>query len=208
MSETFHGQFLAGQVWSIAVGELSNNVYLVIDSYQHGHLIDAAASPDILRSWVSTHCKQLDSITTTHRHQDHLGALADLVTTFSAATCWAGKPDVDAISAATGIRPTPIWSGASLHFADQSVPVIGLRGHTPGGIALDVGGALIVGDSLFPGGLGKTATPTDFTQLYNDVTSMIFAAYPNDTSILPGHGSPTTIGAERPQLSQWRERGW
>ncbi|MGL4832288.1 MAG: MBL fold metallo-hydrolase [Propionibacteriaceae bacterium] len=207
MSETFHGQFLAGQVWSIAVGTLANNAYLVVDSHHHGHLIDAAAEPDLLRSWITRHCQYLESIITTHRHHDHHGALSDLAAAFPHSTCWAGKPDVDAISA-TGVRPTPIWSGASLAFAGQQVPVLGLRGHTPGGIALDLGGALIVGDSLFPGGLGKTATPEDFTQLYDDVTTTIFAVYPAETVILPGHGVPTTLGAEQPHLLQWRERGW
>lgn len=40
------------------------------------------------------------------------------------------------------------------------------------------------------------------------MTTKIFEAFDDDTAILPGHGKPTTVGAERPQLAEWRRRGW
>ena len=87
-----------------------------------------------------------------------------------------------------------------------------LRGHTPGGVALgaEINGQqhLFVGDSLFPGGVGKTSSPEDFTQLLDDVISRIFEVYPDDAIVHPGHGASTTLGAERPHLDQWRARGW
>ena len=61
---------------------------------------------------------------------------------------------------------------------------------------------------LFPGGVGKTWQPGDFTQLINDVTSKVFEVYPDSTVIYPGHGDDTVLGAERPHLEEWRERGW
>ena len=48
----------------------------------------------------------------------------------------------------------------------------------------------------------------DFQQLYQDVTERIFDEFPDDTVIHPGHGEPTTLGAERPHLREWEERGW
>jgi glyoxylase-like metal-dependent hydrolase (beta-lactamase superfamily II) len=62
--------------------------------------------------------------------------------------------------------------------------------------------------SLFPGGVGKTWQPGDFTQLLSDVTSRLFDLYPDSTVIYPGHGDDTTLGAERPHLVEWKERGW
>ena len=62
--------------------------------------------------------------------------------------------------------------------------------------------------SLFPGGVGKTWAPEDFTQLIDDVESKVFDRFDDDTHVYPGHGSDTTLGAERPHLSEWRERGW
>ena len=62
--------------------------------------------------------------------------------------------------------------------------------------------------SLFPGGVGKTWKRGDFTQLLADVTSRVFDVYPDSTVVYPGHGDDTTLGAERPHLGEWRERGW
>ena len=64
------------------------------------------------------------------------------------------------------------------------------------------------GDSLFPGGPGRTTTPQDFTSLMSDLEERIFGKFADDTWIYPGHGPDTTVGAERPHLKEWRERGW
>jgi glyoxylase-like metal-dependent hydrolase (beta-lactamase superfamily II) len=98
-----------------------------------------------------------------------------------------------------------------------SVSVIHLRGHTPGSIALcyDADGALadsphlFTGDSLFPGGPGNTeGDPRRFGQLMDDLEERVFGTLPDGTWVYPGHGKDTTLGAERPHLAEWRERGW
>ncbi len=60
----------------------------------------------------------------------------------------------------------------------------------------------------FPGGVGKTWSPEDFTSLVDDVEERLFGALPDDTWVYPGHGRDTTVGAERPHLAEWRARGW
>ncbi len=62
--------------------------------------------------------------------------------------------------------------------------------------------------SVFPGGVGKTHSPADFTSLYDGVVTKIFDRFDDDTVILPGHGANTTLGVERPHLAEWRARGW
>ena len=62
--------------------------------------------------------------------------------------------------------------------------------------------------SLFPGGVGKTWKEGDFEKLLGDVTSRVFNVYSDSTVVYPGHGDDTTLGAERPNLTEWRERGW
>jgi glyoxylase-like metal-dependent hydrolase (beta-lactamase superfamily II) len=92
--------------------------------------------------------------------------------------------------------------------------VIHLVGHTPGSIALlydDPTGPphLWTGDSLFPGGIGNThGNRQHFEQLIADVTTKVFDRLPDETWVYPGHGNDTMLGAERPYLAQWRERGW
>lgn len=47
-----------------------------------------------------------------------------------------------------------------------------------------------------------------FESLYRDVTTKLFDVLPDESWVYPGHGKDTTLGAERPHLPQWRERGW
>ena len=105
------------------------------------------------------------------------------------------------------------------HYGDQievgaaRLEAIHLVGHTPGSIALlydDPDGPphLFTGDCLFPGGVGKTFGPENFTSLLDDVTRELFARFDDDTVVWPGHGAPTTLGVERPHLDEWKTRGW
>ena len=63
-------------------------------------------------------------------------------------------------------------------------------------------------DTLFPDGVGKTTSPENFTSLFSDVKSRIFDQLPDDTWFYPGHGDDSTLGKERPNLDEWRARGW
>ena len=89
-----------------------------------------------------------------------------------------------------------------------------LVGHTPGSIALfyddpEGHGHLFTGDCLFPGGVGNTREdPERFRSLYTGVVTKLFDRMPDETWVYPGHGSDTTLGAERPHLEEWLERGW
>lgn len=67
---------------------------------------------------------------------------------------------------------------------------------------------LFSGDSLFPGGVGKTWQPGDFEILLDAVTDKVFGRFGDDTVVYPGHGKDTSLGAERPHLGEWRARGW
>lgn len=64
------------------------------------------------------------------------------------------------------------------------------------------------GDSLFPGGPGKAIGVDNFRSLMTDLENKVFARFPDDTIVLPGHGLPITLGAERPHLPEWWARGW
>jgi glyoxylase-like metal-dependent hydrolase (beta-lactamase superfamily II) len=192
-----------------SVGSMDNNAYLLT----HGNdalLIDAAAEPDVL-------LRQLDGlhlvgVATTHRHADHLQALAAVVAA-TGATAYAGTPDAAAVTEATGVTCREVWDGDMIELGPVGLTVIGLVGHTPGSITLAHTPAgeparLFTGDSLFPGGVGRTWRPQDFDTLIEDVAAKLFGGYRDDTIVHPGHGADTTLGAERPQLEEWRTRRW
>jgi glyoxylase-like metal-dependent hydrolase (beta-lactamase superfamily II) len=106
----------------------------------------------------------------------------------------------------------PVEHGDTVRAGDVELKVIHLRGHTPGSIALRYDAAaephLFTGDSLFPGGPGKTTSAADFTSLMNDLEQRVFDQLPDPTWVYPGHGNDTTLGAERPHIPEWRARGW
>ncbi|SHG15141.1 protein of unknown function [Streptoalloteichus hindustanus] len=59
-----------------------------------------------------------------------------------------------------------------------------------------------------PGGAGKTTSPEAFSSLIDDVEHRLFDVLPDDTWFYPGHGDDSTLGAQRPHLPEWRQRGW
>ena len=192
------------------VGSLGNNSYLLTTADGHSLLIDAAADSDALIGLLAG--RTVETIVTTHRHHDHVGALAAMVEA-TGATALAGRPDVDSIAEQSGIVCQPLWTGDVIELGAHRIEVIGLVGHTPGSITLVVRPAdgpvqLFTGDSPFPGGVGKTFGPENFTSLLDDVTRELFARFDDDTVVWPGHGAPTTLGVERPHLDEWRQRGW
>lgn len=193
-----------------SVGPTDNNIYLLTDA-GGTLLIDAANQPDRIAEVLGG--REVATIVTTHRHPDHIKALAAMADR-TGARLICGTPDADAIADATGVRNETVWTGDTVRLpAGEELAVIGLVGHTPGAITLAYAPAdgpvhLFTGDSLFPGGIGKTANETNFTSLLNDVESRLFDVYPDDTPFHPGHGDCSTLGAERPSLPEWRERGW
>lgn len=206
-------RFDAGNVscTKVSVGPMDNNAYL-LDAGGPVVLIDAADDAPRLLELIGDH--GLVAVITTHRHHDHVGALAEVVRT-TGAQAWAGAPDVEAIEQQTGVRSIPVWTGDLIEAGGIRLEVIGLVGHTPGSIALvlrsgraDEPVHIFTGDSLFPGGVGATGSAQQFNSLLADVSTKIFDRFDDETIIHPGHGDSTTIGVERPQLAHWRARGW
>jgi glyoxylase-like metal-dependent hydrolase (beta-lactamase superfamily II) len=194
----------------LAVGPMSNNAYLLrCTQTGEGLLIDAANEADRLRDLVVFEGPPVSAILTTHQHFDHWQALAEIAT-FAGAAVYAGEEDADELPVAVDER---LHHGDVITVGDVSLEIIALRGHTPGSVAAlyrDPAGIahLFTGDSLFPGGVGRTTSPEDFTQLVDDVEARVFAELPDDTWFYPGHGNDSTLGVERPHIDEWRARGW
>lgn len=191
----------------VSVGKMDNNSYLIA-SGEAGLLIDAPTDAESLLDMANRAGVKITDVLTTHRHHDHVGALKEILKE-TGATHWASFLDSPALPAPVDHE---LNDGDTLEFAGHEFPVIVLRGHTPGGacIAVDIDGTtnLFVGDSIFPGGLGKTASEGDFVRLFKDAKARVFDVYPDDAILQPGHGDSTTLGEERPQLPEWWERRW
>ena len=204
MTTTYDPDVSPGGPWStrelagltirkMSVSEMHNNVYLLTCRTSGEQLlIDAANDAARIRELVTAGGAGQDHLVS--NHQTH-----------------AGEDDASSLPQLPDHR---LRHGDRITFGDVALDVVHLRGHTPGSVALaydDPEGHvhLFSGDSLFPGGVGNTKMPgQSFAALFADVTQRVFDVYDDDTWVYPGHGSDTTLGAERPHLDEWRERGW
>ena len=201
----------AATIVKASVGPMDNNAYLISCSATGKTLlIDAANDADNLIELIREHAPDIALIVTSHQHYDHWQALA-------AVTEATGAPTAAHALDAEPLPVTPdriLADGDTVTIGELTFDVIHLQGHTEGSVALALKGAdgeithLFTGDCLFPGGVGKTWKDGDFDRLLGDVSSKVFDVYPDSTVVYPGHGDDTTLGAERPHLAEWRQRGW
>src|SRR3954451_22388374 len=159
----------------IAVSEMANNAYLLRDPETgEALLVDAAAEPETLLRFLDG--ADVRTVVTTHGHWDHHRALPEVVEATGATTV--------AHPADAGALPVPVQRtvqhGDTVSVGGQTLDVVHLRGHTPGSIALvwrggeGAGTHVFTGDSLFPGGPGRTTNPKDFTSLMGDLQERVF----------------------------------
>ncbi|GGJ80733.1 Zn-dependent hydrolase [Pilimelia anulata] len=194
-------------ITKVSVSDFDNNAYL-LRCRRTGEqlLVDAAAEPERLLDLAGP--AGLRTVVTTHRHWDHVRALAEVVAATGARSL-AHAADAPAIPG----PPEPVAEGDAIAVGECALEVIHLAGHTPGALALlyrDPAGVphLFTGDSLFPGGPGRTTSEEEFASLMTDLETKIFGRLPDETWFYPGHGKDSTLGVERPSIPDWRARGW
>ncbi len=191
----------------LSVEEFDNNVY-VVSCARTGEalLVDVAARPERLAEAVAD-VEPLAAVQT-HGHWDHIRAW-DGVRDDLGLPVWGHPGDAE-------LFPRPVdrelHGGEVLEVGDLEVEVIHLPGHTEGSLLYLVTGDerphLLTGDTLFPGGHGRTTSDEDHHRIMDGLEAKIFDRLPDETWVYPGHGDDTTLGAERPHLDEWRERGW
>ena len=194
----------ACEVHQVVVGPFENNVY-VVRCRQSGEavLIDAADEHGLLLEMAQA--LGVRRVVETHGHWDHIQAVpamreAGLEVAVTAADAEM-LPSYDLV-----IGDDEVIEVGKLRLRSAITP-----GHTPGSVCFSVEGTplLFTGDTLFPGGPGNTKSDiSDFGTIIRSIEDRLFRAFTPDTLVYPGHGLPTTIGAESPQLDEWVARGW
>ncbi len=178
------------------LGEYQANCYLIVDeSNNAGMLVDPGAEAIAILEWTGG--VVIQAILVTHAHPDHVGALNEVRRELNVE---AGMHAADAQEFSQ--HPDFLLSdGLRIKFGDADLNVVHLPGHTPGSIGLHIlDGAtpprVLVGDAIFPGGPGHTTSPEDLETSLETLARKVFI-WSDGTILFPGHGEPTTIGAER-----------
>ncbi len=203
LTSTLHHADTGFEIHKVVVGPVDNNVFVIRCRHTgDAVLLDAANEHELLLDL----CKTLGvrTVLETHGHWDHIQAVpavrdAGYMVGVTAADA-AMLPSYDYI----------LEDDTMIEVGRLKLHTIITPGHTPGSICFKLVDKplLFSGDTLFPGGPGKTATDTgDFETIIESIDRRLFTLAP-ETIVLPGHGDDTLISNERPQLQEWIDRGW
>jgi len=202
---TLHWSNADAEIHRVVVGDYDNNVFVVrCRATGEAVLIDAANEHERLLELASG--LGVRRVLETHGHFDHIGAVTEMREAgYEVAVTAADAPMLREVGYDVFIDDAEV-----IEFGRLRLDAIHNPGHTPGSVSFKLAGApvLFSGDTLFPGGPGATKFEGgDFDTIIRSIDDLLFPL-PDDTIVMPGHGLDTTIGAERPHLQEWVDRGW
>jgi hydroxyacylglutathione hydrolase len=179
----------------LELGPFGTNAYIIgCPETQETVLVDAPAEPKVIMDKLGS--ATLKYILLTHNHIDHIGALAQLRAELEV-------PLAAHAADAGNLTPPPeilLNDGDVIRLGELKFTVLHTPGHTPGSLCFKVGHYLISGDTLFPGGPGKTGSADDFRQIVESIAEKIFVL-PDGTQIYPGHGDSTVVKKEKDEFA-------
>lgn len=192
---------------TIPVGPLESNCYVMADEEtKQAIIVDPGDEPDMILEQAEG--LKVLYIVLTHAHFDHIGAVNDIKEATGAEVAlheadsqiYESAKEHAAFWGFTLEPPAPpdilLHEGDELLVGGLSFAVIHTPGHSPGSICLYTDGTVITGDTLFAGSVGRTDLPGgDIKQMKKSFRRLL--SLPDDTTVLPGHGSSTTIGIEK-----------
>jgi len=154
--------------------------------------------------WIWQAIQPLSVFFLTHGHLDHIGALKEIKSKTKAPVC------IHPLDARLfNIQYDMLFSDReTIHIGKQIIHVIHTPGHTPGMVSLRLDkNRVIVGDTIFVGGPGRTNSPEDFKITMQTMQNIVFT-WTDETVFYPGHGEYGNIGKERRSFEKFVILGW
>jgi hydroxyacylglutathione hydrolase len=194
------------------VGPLACNCSILADeTTRRATVIDPGEDIPKILAVLAKHNLTVEQIVVTHAHIDHVGGAVRLKRLTGAPITMNQRdlPLLKMMDVQAGWlgMPTPEVSDPdidasdllAMRIADQPAQVLHTPGHTEGSICVHLPGPqlLLAGDTLFAGSIGRTDLPGgDLKTILRSLKERLLPL-PDETRVIPGHGSSTTIGQER-----------
>lgn len=188
------------QIERLSLGPFGTNSYLLICQKTGASVIvDAPGDAEkVLKRLEGTHPKY---ILMTHNHMDHVDALAALKSALNIPLA-AHEDDAGGLP----VKPEQFLNDDdTISFGEIQLKVLHTPGHTPGSLCFLTGSYLISGDTIFPGGPGKTWSPDDFKKIVESLRNKIFTL-PDETQVYPGHGDATVLKKEKHEFEAFSSK--
>lgn len=188
------------RVHKVICGPYDNNAYIVADPRaKEGVVIDAPTEAEKLLQELGD--IKAKALILTHTHFDHILGLREMVQGLQAPVA-CHTADADKLPSHPDIA---IKDGDTMQVGGLELRFLHTPGHTPGGVCIHVGKHLFSGDTLFPGGPGKTRSPEDFKQVVESITGKLLVL-PEDVEVYPGHGDNATIKQAKEEYQAFASR--
>lgn len=193
------------------VGSYQANCYFLYNKNNEAIIIDPGAQAKNIIDFVKERNFKVSKILLTHAHPDHFGAMREVRKALDV-PAYISEDDEklmeercqtvmeSLLDLGIGMDDVKadilIKDGDEIEFGDKKIKVILTPGHTPGGACFLLDNVIFTGDTLFRGSIGRTDLPGGDTDKIME-SLKILMDLPDDTVVLPGHGSETTIGFEK-----------
>ncbi|MXZ89122.1 MAG: MBL fold metallo-hydrolase [Dehalococcoidia bacterium] len=179
-----------------------NNIYIVIDEASgEAAFIDAPDEVEKSIAAVEFAGVEPSTILLTHSHQDHTASIVALKERYGCRLI--ADPEEPWIP--EGTLDEAITDGDTVKVGGLTFDVVSIPGHTPASTAFIHGSHAFVGDTLFPGGPGHSRSNELLQQEIASITTRLYALA-DETTVWPGHGGNTTIGASKAEYEVFASR--
>ena len=179
-----------------------NSYALVCPVTRQSVLIDPGAEPDTL--WEMLADTEPTGILLTHTHPDHLGALEEMRARLKVPVMAHPGPHFEGMTLPVA---RTLDDGDLIRVGEYALRVYHTPGHIPDMLcfALEDDSRIIVGDTIFEGGPGKTWSAEDFQTTLQTLREIVLA-WPDESVCYPGHGPHFCLGDRRADIEAFLSR--
>ena len=152
-------------------------------------MVDPGSMGKITLENIENNCFDLKAVLITHDHLSHVRGLRTLMRIYNVEIFAVDQSILDH-------KTTMVKDGDKIDIAGITVEVISIPGHSADSVVYRIGNLLFTGDVLTAGLVGSTASAYGAATQMNKLRSRLLSL-PGDYIVLPGHGPPSTLEAER-----------